>query len=119
MFRHTLVDADAAREAAVRALAEQKLAEESYRKLFEGSVDGIYVTTPGGRLINANPALARMMGYDTPEDLIGGVNDIARTVYVDPELARGISGAHAARRHGPRVRISGAPARRRHPLALR
>src|SRR3954469_5175641 len=66
VFRRTLVDADAAREAAVRALAEQKLAEESYRKLFEGSVDGIYVTTPGGRLINANPALARMMGYDTP-----------------------------------------------------
>ena len=66
VFRRTLVDADAAREAAVRALAEQRLAEESYRKLFEGSVDGIYVTTPGGALLNANPALARMMGYDTP-----------------------------------------------------
>ena len=79
VFRRTLVDADAAREAAVRALAEQRLAEESYRKLFEGSVDGIYVTTPGGRLLNANPALARMMGYDTPEDLIGGVNDVARS----------------------------------------
>jgi hypothetical protein len=33
----------------VRALAEQRLAEESYRKLFEGSVDGIYVTTPAAR----------------------------------------------------------------------
>jgi PAS domain S-box-containing protein len=86
VFRHTLVDADAAREAALRALAEQRLAEESYRKLFEGSVDGIYVTTPGGRLLNANPALARMMGYDSPEDLIGGVNDIASTVYVDPDV---------------------------------
>jgi PAS domain S-box-containing protein len=86
VFRRTLVDADAAREAAVRALAEQRLAEESYRKLFEGSVDGIYVTTPGGRLINANPALARMMGYDTPEDLIGGVNDVAQSVYVDPDV---------------------------------
>ncbi len=83
VFRHTLVDADAAREAAVRALAEQRLAEESYRKLFEGSVDGIYVTTPDGRLLNANSALARMMGYDRPEDLISGVNDIARTIYVD------------------------------------
>jgi PAS domain S-box-containing protein len=86
VFRRTLVDADAAREAAVRALAEQRLAEESYRKLFEGSVDGIYVTTPAGRLLNANPALARMMGYGTPDDLINGVNDIARTVYVDPEV---------------------------------
>src|SRR5437764_14564935 len=73
VFRRTLVDADAAREAAVRALAEQRLGEESYRKLFESSIDGIYVTTPGGRLLNANPALARMMGYPTPEALIAGV----------------------------------------------
>ena len=70
VFRRSLVDADAAREAAIHALAEQRLAEESYRKLFEGSVDGIYVTTPAGALLNANPALARMMGYDTPEELI-------------------------------------------------
>ncbi len=84
VFRRTLVDADAAREAAVHALAEQRLAEESYRKLFEGSVDGIYVTTPGGALLNANPALARMMGYETPEELIRATLDIARTIYVDP-----------------------------------
>ncbi|QWG15361.1 PAS domain S-box protein [Bradyrhizobium sediminis] len=84
VFRRTLVDADAAREAAVRALAEQRLAEESYRKLFEGSVDGIYVTTPGGALLNANPALARMMGYDTPQDLIDGISDVAEAVYVHP-----------------------------------
>jgi PAS domain S-box-containing protein len=86
VFRRTLVDADAAREAALRALAEQRLAEESYRKLFEGSIDGIYVTTPGGRLINANPALARMMGYNSPDDLIDGVNDVAQSVYVDPDV---------------------------------
>jgi PAS domain S-box-containing protein len=84
VFRRTLVDADAAREAAVHALAEQRHAEESYRKLFEGSVDGIYVTTPGGALLNANPALARMMGYETPQDLIDGTTDIARTIYVHP-----------------------------------
>jgi PAS domain S-box-containing protein len=84
VFRRTLVDADAAREAAVHALAEQRLAEESYRKLFEGSVDGIYVTTPAGALLNANPALARMMGYGTPEDLINGVGDITETIYLHP-----------------------------------
>ena len=88
VFRRSLVEADAAREAAIRALAEQRLAEESYRKLFEGSVDGIYVTTPAGELLNANPALARMMGYDTPEALIRGIGDITRSVYVHPE-ARG------------------------------
>ncbi len=84
VFRQTLVDADSAREAALRALAEQRLAEESYHKLFEASVEGIYVTTPGGALLNANPALARMMGYATPQDLIKGIDDIASTVYVDP-----------------------------------
>lgn len=85
VFRRTLLEADSAREAAVRALGEQRLAEESYRKLFEASIDGIYVTTPGGELLNANPALARIMGYDTPEQLIGGASsDIAHTVYVYP-----------------------------------
>jgi PAS domain S-box-containing protein len=84
VFRRSLVDADAAREAAIHALAEQRLAEESYRKLFEGSVDGIYVTTPAGALLNANPALARMMGYETPDDLIRGIEDIAHNVYVHP-----------------------------------
>ena len=84
VFRRSLVDADAAREAAIRALAEQRLAEESYRKLFEGSVDGIYVTTPAGKLLNANPALARMMGHETPEQLIHAIDDIAHAVYVHP-----------------------------------
>jgi PAS domain S-box-containing protein len=84
VFRRSLVDADTAREAAIHALAEQRLAEESYRKLFEGSVDGIYVTTPAGTLLNANPALARMMGYGTPEELIRSINDIAHTIYVHP-----------------------------------
>jgi PAS domain S-box-containing protein len=84
VFRRSLVDADTAREAAIHALAEQRLAEESYRKLFEGSVDGIYVTTPAGALLNANPALARILGYETPEELIKAVSDITHTIYVDP-----------------------------------
>jgi PAS domain S-box-containing protein len=82
VFRQTLIDADAAREAAVRALAEQRQAEESYRKLFESSVDGIYVTTPRGELLDANRALARMMGYDTPRELIAGISDVSESVYV-------------------------------------
>ncbi len=57
--------------------------EETYRWLFENSVDGIYVTTPDGELLNANPALARMMGYTSPQELIQAADDIARRVYVD------------------------------------
>jgi PAS domain S-box-containing protein len=85
VFRRSLVDTESAREAAIRALAEQRLAEESYRKLFEGSVDGIYVTTPAGELLNANPALARIMGYENPEGLIADGGDITRSIYVHPE----------------------------------
>ena len=119
VFRRTLVEADAAREAAVRALAEQRLAEESYRKLFEGSVDGIYVTTPGGALLNANPALARMMGYDTPQELIDGIGDIADQIYVHPQARAEYRAADAARRHGSRVRIPGSRPRRQGALAFR
>ncbi|OQW55679.1 MAG: hypothetical protein A4S14_12030 [Proteobacteria bacterium SG_bin9] len=78
--------ADATREASLRLLAEQRQAEaqEDYKKLFESSIDGIYVTTPSGEILNANPALARMMGYDTAEQLIDGVKDVAHNIYVDP-----------------------------------
>ena len=79
--------ADATREASLRLLAEQRQAAalEDYQKLFEGSIDGIYVTTPDGLILNANPSLARMMGYDSPRQLIEGVNDVAYAIYVDPE----------------------------------
>ena len=119
VFRQTLVDADAAREAAVRALAEQRLAEESYRKLFESSVDGIYVTTPGGALLNANPALARMMGYATPQDLINGIGDIADTVYVHPEARAEYE--RLMQRDGMvrEYRVPGSHAQRRGAVALR
>ena len=46
VFRQTREEADAAREAAVRALAEQKLAEESYEKLFESSIEGNSMSRP-------------------------------------------------------------------------
>src|SRR5262245_47506810 len=66
-------DLEGARDAVLRAVAEQRQALEDYRKIFEGSVDGIYVTTPDGQILNANPALAQMMGYDSPQHLIDGV----------------------------------------------
>jgi len=73
------------REAAVAAL---KSAEAKYRRIFENAVEGIFQTTPGGRYLAANPALARLYGYDSPEQLIGELNDIGRKLYVDPESRR-------------------------------
>lgn len=55
-----------------RKLAEKALreSEEKYRSIFENSVEGIFQAMPGGRLINANPTLARMFGYGSPEEMI-------------------------------------------------
>ena len=55
-----------------------------YRSLFENAVEGIYRTTPDGRYLDANPALARIYGYDSPSELIAGLTDIAHDLYVNP-----------------------------------
>src|SRR5205085_1978808 len=67
--------------------AEQALrdAEHKYRAIFENSIEGIFQTTPGGKYISVNPAMARMYGYNSPDELMGSVADIGQTVYVDPE----------------------------------
>jgi two-component system, NarL family, sensor histidine kinase UhpB len=68
-----------------RAEEERRLAEEKYRGIFENAVEGIFQTTVEGRFVTANPALARMFGYDSPEDLLENVSSIAEQLYVDPE----------------------------------
>ncbi len=45
---------------------------------------GFYASTPDGRYISANPAQARLLGYESPADLIDSITDIATQVYVDP-----------------------------------
>ncbi|HEY1263059.1 MAG TPA: PAS domain S-box protein [Terriglobales bacterium] len=60
--------------------------EENYRSIFENSPEGIYQTTPEGRYLSANPALARMLGYETPGELIEARLDLSSQEYVDPEL---------------------------------
>jgi PAS domain S-box-containing protein len=58
--------------------------EQSYRTIFLGAVEGIFQTSLDGRFLEANPAMARMLGYDGPGDLAAGVLDIETQVYADP-----------------------------------
>jgi PAS domain S-box-containing protein len=58
-------------------------AEEKYRDIFENAGEGIFQSTPEGQYIAANPALARIHGFDSPEELINSRRDITREVYVD------------------------------------
>jgi PAS domain S-box-containing protein len=60
-------------------------AEEKFRSLFDNAVMGIYVSSLDGHMISANPALARINGYDSPEELVRCVNNIAQEWYVDPK----------------------------------
>jgi diguanylate cyclase (GGDEF)-like protein/PAS domain S-box-containing protein len=62
---------------------ELKKSEEKYRCLFENSTDGIYISTPEGRYIDANTALVDMLGYESKEELLDV--DIPSKVYVSEE----------------------------------
>ncbi|MCX5804317.1 MAG: PAS domain S-box protein, partial [Proteobacteria bacterium] len=73
------------REYKYRKTKELLQAEEKYRNIFNDAILGIYQTTPEGRFLSANPALAWMYGYDTPEELINSVTDLATQMYVNPE----------------------------------
>ena len=69
-----------------RKQAEEALrkAEEKYRNLFENAVEGIFQSTPDGRFVLANPSLAKMYGYSSPEELIASVDSIEQ-LYACPE----------------------------------
>ncbi|GAB6058250.1 PocR ligand-binding domain-containing protein [Desulfonatronum parangueonense] len=75
--RHTSSDTDT--EEAFRIM------ELDYKALVENTPLGIYTSTPEGRFISANPAMARMFGYDSPEELLSSVTDIAAQIFHNPE----------------------------------
>jgi len=82
----TLQDARQVRELSQQLAVEdaRRLAEAKYRDIFENAVVGIYQTSPEGRQIAVNAALVHIYGYDSPEEMISSVTDIARQLYVDP-----------------------------------
>ncbi|MEG4214898.1 EAL domain-containing protein [Microcoleus sp. Pol14C6] len=73
-------------------------AEEKYRSIFENAIEGIFQTTPDGRYLSANPALARIYGYESAAELIANIQDIDRQLYVDPN--RRVEFLRAIEKHG-------------------
>lgn len=55
-----------------------------YSSIFEHATEGIFQTTPEGRYLGANPALAHMYGHNSPEELIKHLHDIQNQLYVSP-----------------------------------
>jgi PAS domain S-box-containing protein len=70
-----------------RKQAEEGLreAEENYRSIYENAMEGIFQTTPDGGYLSANPALARMLGYASPEEVISNISDLGAQMCVRPE----------------------------------
>jgi PAS domain S-box-containing protein len=69
------------RRRAERALSE---AEKKYRAIVENAASGIYQVTPEGYYLSANPALARIFGYDSPEEVIRNVRNANLEIYRNP-----------------------------------
>ncbi|WP_445245612.1 response regulator [Microcoleus sp. OTE_8_concoct_300] len=63
------------------ALIQEKI---SYRSIFENAVEGIFQTTPTGRYLRANRALAEIYGYESSAQMLAELTDINRQFYVDP-----------------------------------
>src|SRR5919199_368373 len=70
-----------------RKRAEIALLQEksSYRSIFENAVEGIFQTTPSGRYLRANRALAEIYGYESSAQMLAEITDINRPLYVDPQ----------------------------------
>lgn len=73
-------------ENAERRTVEQALrrAEARFRGIFEHALEGIFQSTPEGRFLSVNPAMARILGYEGVQELLEGVESIGDGVYVDP-----------------------------------
>jgi PAS domain S-box-containing protein len=63
------------------ALAES---EAKYRSIFENAPEGIFQVTPEGQMISASPAMATILGYGSPAELIEALDRLGKAVYVSP-----------------------------------
>src|SRR5919199_385780 len=59
-------------------------AEQRYHSIVENAIAGIFQSTPAGRYLSANPALAKLYGYNSPEELLSSLKNIWQQLYVDP-----------------------------------
>jgi len=69
------------RRRAEKALSE---AEKKFRTIVENAAGGIYQVTPEGQFLSANPAMARILGYDTPEQMLREIRNAHDNLYISP-----------------------------------
>jgi PAS domain S-box-containing protein len=77
---------------------ELQQSEKKYRGIYEYALEGIYQISFGGQILSANPAMARIFGYDSPQDLVASLTDIEHQLYVNPEERQNV--LTTLRQHG-------------------
>lgn len=80
-------------------------AEEKYRSIFENAVEGIYQSSLDGRFIRVNPSFARILEYDSSEEVLETITDIPRQLYVEPARRIEIIRQVVARGSGHRFEV--------------
>ncbi|MFH1114465.1 MAG: PAS domain S-box protein [Pseudomonadota bacterium] len=85
LYYLSMIEDISSRRKAEEALRES---EEKYRTLFEESLDGLFITSPGGRILDMNKKGVAMFDYDTKEEMLS--LDLERDVYAHPPDRRRI-----------------------------
>jgi PAS domain S-box-containing protein len=67
----------------IKDITDAKAAEERYSSLFNHMHEGVFVSTPEGKIVECNEAFVRMLGYGSKEEILK--LDVAQSLYVDPE----------------------------------
>lgn len=65
----------------LKTIEDLRKEKEKYKRIFSDALNGIFQATIQGTSIMANPAIAEICGYDTPEEFIGTVRDIGRHLF--------------------------------------
>lgn len=60
-------------------------AERKYREIIDRAPEGIYQISTEGRFASVNPAFARILGYDSPEDVLCLTENVLEHAWVDPD----------------------------------
>ena len=67
-----------------RSDAAVRETEKKYKEIFEGALEGIFQASPDARFLTANSFLAKMLGYESAEEILSAVRDVTRDVWADP-----------------------------------
>jgi len=87
-----------------KAETELRRSEENFRSIFNNNNDGLYQATTDGRFLQVNPALARMLRFSSPQEVIDHFSDIDSQLYTVPSTHKPLTNNWAKGEHSLKCR---------------